>query len=135
MVKKSVVVFFSAVWIFVLFVSKVVSADENVQLKEVVVTATKTEKQPQDVTQSVTVISADEIRTSGATNVAEVMSTKAGVMVNEQGPVGALQSVTVRGSTYQQVLVLLDGKRLNSGSAGRIRPVRAAGPDVRYRAH
>ncbi|MGC1454195.1 MAG: TonB-dependent receptor [Nitrospirota bacterium] len=96
----------------------IVMADENVQLKEVVVTATKTEKQPQDVTQSVTVISADEIQKSGATNVAEVMSTKAGVMVNEQGPVGALQSVTVRGSTYQQVLVLLDGKRLNSGSAG-----------------
>lgn len=96
----------------------IVMADENVQLKEVVVTATKTEKQPQDVTQSVTVITADEIQKSGATNVAEVISTKAGVMVNEQGPVGALQSVTLRGSTYQQVLVLLDGKRLNSGSAG-----------------
>jgi outer membrane cobalamin receptor len=96
----------------------IVMADESVQLKEVVVTATKTEKQPQDVTQSVTVITADEIEKSGATNVAEVISTKAGVMVNEQGPVGALQSVTLRGSSYQQVLVLLDGKRLNSGSAG-----------------
>ena len=92
----------------------IVMADDNVQLKEVVVTATKTEKQPQDVTQSVTVITADEIQKSGATNVAEVISTKAGVMVNEQGPVGALQSVTVRGSTYQQVLVLLDGKPANS---------------------
>jgi outer membrane cobalamin receptor len=112
---------------FVLFIAaalgiassgSIVLADENVKLKEVVVTATKTEKQPQDVTQSVTVITADEIEKSGATNVAEVISTKAGVMVNEQGPVGALQSVTLRGSTYQQVLVLLDGKRLNSGSAG-----------------
>ncbi len=117
MVRRSFVVLISAVLGFVSSGS-IVMADENVQLKEVVVTATKTEKQPQDVTQSVTVISADEIQKSGATNVADVISTKAGVMVNEQGPVGALQSVTLRGSTYQQVLVLLDGKRLNSGSAG-----------------
>ncbi|HEX9021978.1 MAG TPA: TonB-dependent receptor, partial [Nitrospirota bacterium] len=88
------------------------------QLKEVVVTATKTEKQPQDVTQSVTVITADEIQKSGATTVAEVMSTAAGVKVNDQGPLGSLASVSLRGSTYQQVLVLLDGKRLNSANAG-----------------
>jgi len=117
MFRKSFI-FFIAAALGIAWSGSIVMADENVQLKEVVVTATKTEKQPQDVTQSVTVISADEIRTSGATNVAEVISTKAGVMVNEQGPVGALQSVTLRGSTYQQVLVLLDGKRLNSGSAG-----------------
>jgi vitamin B12 transporter len=117
MVRNKAVVFIMTVWTFV-FVSCIVWADENVQLKEVVVTATKTEKQPQDVTQSVTVIAADEIEKSGATTVAEIISTKTGVMVNAQGPVGALQSVTVRGSTYQQVLVLLDGKRLNSGSAG-----------------
>ncbi len=117
MFKRSFVVLISAALGFVSSAS-IAMSEENVQLKEVVVTATKTEKQPQDVTQSVTVITADEIQKSGATNVAEVMSTKAGVMVNEQGPVGALQSVTVRGSTYQQVLILLDGKRLNSGSAG-----------------
>jgi vitamin B12 transporter len=118
MVRKGVVVIVITVLAFVLSASVVAWADENVKLEEVVVTATKTEKQPQDVTQSVTVINADEIQKSGATNVAGVISTKAGVMVNEQGPLGELQSVTLRGSTYQQVLVLLDGKRLNSGSAG-----------------
>lgn len=119
MLKRSVVTVVVLLWWIVALAVNVGRAEEaEVKLKEVVVTATKTEKQPQDVTQSVTVITSDEIRQSGATNVAEVMSTKAGVMVNEQGPVGALQSVTLRGSTYQQVLVLLDGKRLNSGSAG-----------------
>jgi vitamin B12 transporter len=117
MVRKGVVVIVITVLAFVLSASVVAWADENVKLEEVVVTATKTEKQPQDVTQSVTVINADEIQKSGATNVAGVISTKAGVMVNEQGPLGELQSVTLRGSTYQQVLVLLDCKRLNSGSA------------------
>lgn len=117
MVRSKVIFFILMAWA-VVFPGFPVQADEQVTLKEVVVTATKTEKLSQDVTQSVTVVTADEIVKSGATNVAEIISNKAGVMVNEQGPVGALQSVTLRGSTYQQVLVLLDGKRLNSGSAG-----------------
>lgn len=94
------------------------TAVADVQMNEVVVTATKTERKPQDVTQSVTVITANEIEKSGATNVAEVISTTAGVMVTDQGPLGSLQAVNLRGSSYQQVLVLLDGKRLNSASAG-----------------
>jgi outer membrane cobalamin receptor len=92
--------------------------ESNVQLKEVVVTATKTEKKQQDVTQSVTVITGEEIRKSGATNAAEIVRTATGSTVNEYGPLGALSVITLRGSTYQQVLVLLDGQRLNSASAG-----------------
>jgi outer membrane cobalamin receptor len=90
----------------------------DVQLNEVVVTATKTEQRPQDVTQSVTVITAKEIEKSGATDVAGVISTTAGATVTDQGPLGSLQAINLRGSSYQQVLVLLDGKRLNSGTAG-----------------
>jgi len=94
-------------------------ADESsVKLKEVVVTATKTDKDPQDVTQSVTVITADEIRKSGATTAAQVIERTAGVEINDYGPAGQLMSIGIRGSTYQQVLVLLDGRRLNSAAAG-----------------
>ncbi len=101
-----------------MLINSVSTAMTDVQMNEVVVTATKTERKPQDVTQSVTVVTSDEIAKSGATNVAEVISTTAGVMVTDQGPFGSLQAVNLRGSSYQQVLVLLDGKRLNSASAG-----------------
>lgn len=86
----------------------------DVQLKEVVVTATKTEKDPKDVTQSVTVITAEEIERSGATTVAEAVQTAAGLSVVRQGPRGSLDSLSIRGASYSQVLVLLDGVRLNS---------------------
>ncbi|HYA86386.1 MAG TPA: TonB-dependent receptor [Nitrospirota bacterium] len=94
------------------------AAGAVMQMNEVVVTATKTEQKPEDVTQSVTVVTADEIAKSGATNVGDVLSTTVGATVTGYGPLGALQSLELRGSTYQQVLVLLDGMRLNSGSAG-----------------
>ncbi len=96
-----------------------VFADETeVKLKEVVVTATRTEKEPRDVTQTVTVISADDIQKSGATTAAEVVERTTGIEVEDYGPQGALNSISIRGSSYQQVLVLLDGRRLNSASAG-----------------
>jgi len=90
----------------------------DVEMNEVVVTATKTEQKSQDLTQSVTVITADDIEKTGATNVGDIIGTTAGATVSDYGPLGALQNIQLRGSTYQQVLVLLDGMRLNSGSAG-----------------
>ena len=106
--KKFVLLFFvvivSAVWSVVAF-----AEEADVKLKEIVVTATKTEKDPKDVTQSVTVITADEIKKSGATNAAEVVRKAAGVSVQEYGPRGSVGQVTVRGAGSRQGLVLPDG--------------------------
>ncbi|HUI45804.1 MAG TPA: TonB-dependent receptor [Nitrospirota bacterium] len=88
------------------------------KLNEVVVTATKTEQELEDITQSVTVITADEIRKSDATTAAEIIERTTGVEVNDYGPIGSIVDISIRGSTYQQVLVLLDGIRLNSAATG-----------------
>ena len=90
----------------------------DVKLNEVVVTATKTEKDPKDVTQSVTVITAEEIRKSGATNAGEAVRGAVGVTLKDNGPRGANNTVNIRGASYPQVLVLLDGARLNSSQNG-----------------
>lgn len=91
------------------------SADDGaVRLGDVVVTATKGVKEAKDVTQSVTVITGDDIRTSGAANVSEAVRTAAGVVLNDQGAAGSLQTASIRGSSYGQVLVLVDGMRVNS---------------------
>jgi outer membrane cobalamin receptor len=42
------------------------------------------------------------------------------VVVNDYGPVGATKTASVRGSTSDQVLVLLDGVRLNSSRDGSV---------------
>lgn len=107
-----------AVLLMSMLINGISTAIADVQMNEVVVTATKTERKPQDLTQSVTVVTSDQIEKSGATSVGEVISTTAGAMVTDSGALGSLQSINLRGSTYQQVLVLLDGKRLNSSSAG-----------------
>jgi outer membrane cobalamin receptor len=67
----------------------------------------------------VTVIPADEILASGARKVQELLRTAVGVAVVETGAPGQLATVSIRGSEAQQVLVLLDGVRLNSPQNGQ----------------
>ncbi len=100
--------------------AEVQAQQADVRLDEVVVTATKTEKELKDVTQSVTVITGEEIRKSGATTVAEAVQHAVGVTINDNGPRGALQTISIRGASYAQVLVLLDGMRMNSPRDGGV---------------
>ena len=118
MIKRSVMAVAMIWWVSVSAVPAVMAEDSGVQLKEVVVTATKTDREPQDVTQTVTVITADDIQKSGATTAAEVIERTAGVEVNSYGAKGSTSTINIRGANYEQVLVLLDGRRLNSASAG-----------------
>ncbi len=89
-------------------------------LKEVVVTATRVDSSVLDSPSSVSLISAQQIADSGATDVAQVINSQPGVVVNNYGPTGALKTVSLRGSTSSQVLVLLDGIRLNSSVNGEV---------------
>ena len=51
---------------------------------------------------------------------AGVLNGAPGVVVNDYGAAGAAQSVSLRGSTSNQVLVLLDGIRMNSSRDGSV---------------
>jgi len=102
-----------------LLLSQQALAEEpSVQLKEVVVTATKTEQDPQDLTQSVTVITADEIQKSSARTVGDVIGRTTSVEIYDNGPLGSVLGSSIRGSGSAQVLWLLDGRRLNIAGTG-----------------
>ena len=92
--------------------------ETTTQLKEVVVTATRTEKDPDDVTQTVSVVKGEEIRRSGATDVATAIQNAAGVHISGYGTPGSVESLKMRGAYSSQVLVLLNGIRMNSSRDG-----------------
>lgn len=89
-----------------------------VELEPVVVTATRTARPSSEVISSVTVISAEEIALSGAKNLTEVLRGSVGLHITDSGTPGSKASVSIRGSEAGQVLVLLDGVRLNSAQMG-----------------
>jgi vitamin B12 transporter len=91
---------------------------EPVELEPVVVTATRTARPSSEVISSVTVITAEEIALSGARNLTDVLRGSVGLHITDSGTPGSKASVSIRGSEAGQVLVLLDGIRLNSAQMG-----------------
>jgi vitamin B12 transporter len=109
-----------AAFILASLVSIPLLAQEPPELPEVVVTATRIESPALDVPSFVTVIGSADIEKSGAAGLAELLATQSGITVGDNGTKCSVTSAHVRGSTSAQVLVLLDGMRLNSSRDGMI---------------
>jgi outer membrane cobalamin receptor len=88
-------------------------------LEEVVVTATRMVEPLSKASASVAVVTAEEIAARGATRLDEVLQDVVGLHVVSSGPAGSLSSASIRGSEAAQVLVLIDGVRLNSPQYGQ----------------
>ena len=66
----------------------------------------------------VTVIGADEIARAGVQSLAELLQRQPGVEIVQNGGPGAVSGVFLRGANRGQTLVLVDGLRVGSSSAG-----------------
>jgi outer membrane cobalamin receptor len=91
---------------------------EKIELDEVVVTATRTKEELLNVPEHVTIITEDEIKDSGASSINELLIKKTGVHITSYGADGAQKSVSIRGSSSSQVLILVDGCRINNSQSG-----------------
>lgn len=89
-----------------------------VELDEIVVRLPKSEA-GEDPTASATIVEADRFA-GEAKGVAELVATAPGVAVNDYGGLGQLATASIRGSTADGVLVLLDGLPLNSAFGGGV---------------
>jgi len=100
-------------WLLMAFAPITAIGEEGkdvVKVKEVVITATKTEQELEDVPASVTVITKQEIEAKGAKKLRDIINFAVGVykqrfMVREDS------EVSIRGFKPEQTLILIDGKR------------------------
>ncbi len=93
-------------------------ASEALQLKEVVVTATRTPQPRESVIADVSVITAETIERSGQTTLVELLQQQAGIEVSNNGGPGKTSNIFIRGTNSSHVLVLIDGLRSHSASTG-----------------
>jgi vitamin B12 transporter len=92
----------------------------GIELDEVEVTATRIPERAADAPQAVWVVTAGDIAARGAATVADAVRVAAGVALADYGPEGSQKSVSLRGSTTNQVLVLVDGRRVNDAFSGLV---------------
>jgi vitamin B12 transporter len=86
-------------------------------LDNVIVTATKTETPYLSIASSVTVIDSKEILASGKSSVAELLRNVPGLNVIQQGGLGRLTRVFMRGANSEHTLVIIDGVNVNDPSS------------------
>jgi vitamin B12 transporter len=84
----------------------------------IVVTAERGPADIRDVGSSVSVISGEEIRASGARWLLDVLQLAPGVSVARGGPPGSLTEAFIRGADANHTLVLIDGIKVNSPTSG-----------------
>jgi len=90
---------------------------QSVELGTVVVTgATKNEQSIKDVTSNVTVITSEELEEKHSTSVVEVLNNVSGINIVNNGGIGSVSSVQLRGMSNRRTLVLIDGIRYQDPS-------------------
>ncbi len=87
-------------------------AGAAIRTGEVVVTATRTERELQEVPVSISVVTQEEIQRSSATTVADALQDIPGVEVFDQSIAGG-KRVQIRGESGARVLVLIDGQKIS----------------------
>jgi vitamin B12 transporter len=83
------------------------------ELDSVVITTSHVPQTARQTGRNVTVITKKTIAQSYATSFDDLLQQISGIEVQSRGGFGAQGDITMRGSTYTQVLVLIDGMKLN----------------------
>ena len=93
-------------------------AESILETKEVVISATKTPVPVTHLTSAVEVITGEELERRNVKTVVDALRLSQGLTVFSNGGPGTIATVRIRGSSSDQVLVLIDGAIMNSATLG-----------------
>jgi vitamin B12 transporter len=93
-------------------------AAENINLDEVIVTASRTPQPRESAIADVTVIGAEDIQRIGQSTLVELLARQPGVEITSSGGAGTISSIFMRGTNSGHVVVLIDGLRIDSATLG-----------------
>ena len=88
------------------------------QLEEVVVTATKTSLPLNMAAKMVTVITSQEIERSPIQSIQDLLNNYSGVDIQQRGPHGVQSDISIRGGSFDQTAILLNGINLTNPQTG-----------------
>ena len=92
--------------------------DSLSSLDPVVISASFSPTQSSKTGRNIMVVKGEQIMNLPVNSVDELLRYLPGLEVQSRGPMGAQSDISIRGSTFQQVLVVLDGIRLNDPLTG-----------------
>ena len=91
---------------------------DTIQLKEILITSNRISIPFSQSSRTINLISADDIAKSSTTNVADLLQNVAGVDVRRRGVDGMQSDLYIRGGSFNQTLLLIDGVKMNDVQTG-----------------
>jgi len=104
--------------IFVFFYLSINAQNNPEQLEKITITTNRITLPFSKTSRTITIISAVEIKKSSATNVADLLQNVAGVDVRRRGVDGMQSDLYIRGGNFDQVLLLIDGVKMDDAQTG-----------------
>lgn len=100
----------------------VMNAQENDQktdtLKEVVISSSRIDLPFKENSRTIQIVTAEDIKKLGVTNVADALQQIAGIDVRRQGVNGMQSDLYIRGGSFDQTLLLIDGIKVDDAQTG-----------------
>lgn len=87
-------------------------------LETIVITGNLRAQKLKETGRNILVIKQDEIQRYPVNSLDELLKVLPGIEVQQRGPQGAQSDIVIRGGTFQQVLVVIDGIRINDPLTG-----------------
>ena len=95
-----------------------VFADTTLKTSDVFVTATRTSIPKKNVIADITLISEEEIKLAGSSSLPELLQRQPGIEISNNGGQGKVSTLFLRGASSTHSVILLDGIRIDSATAG-----------------
>jgi len=93
-------------------------AQSDINMDTVNVSTTSIPLKSEQTGRNITVLSASDLKNVSFNSMDELLQTVSGVEVQSRGGFGAQADILIRGSTFTQILILLDGQRMNDPLTG-----------------
>ncbi len=103
-----------------LLLSNIISAQNEPTYKteEIIITSNKTSNPFLEKTRSVSIINSNEIKNQPVSSLSELLEFTVGVDIKQRGPQNVQSDLSIRGSSFEQTLVLINGIKISDSQTG-----------------
>ena len=113
---KKILLSISSILLALSVFSQEISTEE--QLDEVVIKSSRIDLPFKENSRTITVITSEDIQKSAATNIADLLQQVAGVDIRRRGVNGMQSDLYIRGGSFDQTLLLIDGIKVEDPQTG-----------------
>lgn len=94
------------------------SLSQTQQLKEVVLLSTRIDLPLKESARTIQILSSEELKAMGAVTIAEALQHFSGIDIRQRGVRGMQADLYIRGGSFDQTLLLIDGIKLDDAQTG-----------------